>query len=87
MGRLAACAVVLASRAGGLYLDVPVDGRVLSLGLARDASGLVLKRQSIVDDAAAEVALTCAKAGDEVRLSRRRPSGGTCTTPTSAQAR
>ena len=47
----------------------PVDGRVLSLGLARDASGLVLKRQSIVDDAAAEVALTCAKAGDEVRLS------------------
>ena len=47
----------------------PVDGRVLSLGLARDASGLVLKRQSIVDDAAAEVALTCAKAGDEVRIS------------------
>ena len=31
MGRLAACAVVLASRAGGLYLDVPVDGRVLTI--------------------------------------------------------
>ena len=31
MGRVAACAVVLASRAGGLYLDVPVDGRVLTI--------------------------------------------------------